>query len=221
MDDDRIERLLPVSLTRRRLLGLGLAAAPALVLASACRSDDTSSAGGSGNTDSGSSGTGTLTPTPSCDDDSVETPALTEGPFFSSGSPERTSIRDGDGTELVLTGAVLATDCRALANAKLDFWHADADGDYDNSGYDFRGHQFTDAQGHYRLETIVPALYPGRTRHIHVKVQPEGGSVLTTQLYFPGESQNEGDNLFHSDCVMDVSTVGDGEAATFTFVVEA
>jgi hypothetical protein len=220
MDDDRIERLLPVSLTRRRLLGLGLAAAPTLVLASACSSDDASSVGGSGNTGSGSSGTGTLAPTPSCDG-SEETPPITEGPFFSSGSPERTSIRDGDGTDLVLTGTVLATDCRALANAKLDFWHADQDGDYDNSGYDFRGHQFTDAQGRYRLETIVPPRYASRTAHIHVKVQPEGGAVLTTQLYFPGESENEGDSLFDADCLMDVSAVGDGQAATFTFVVEA
>jgi protocatechuate 3,4-dioxygenase beta subunit len=214
MDDDRIERLLPVSLTRRRLLGLGLAAAPTLVLTSACGSDEPAATG------SGSS-TGSLTPTPSCGDGSEVTPAITEGPFFSTGSPERTSIRDGDGTDLVVSGTVLATDCRALANAKLDFWHADDDGDYDTSGFDFRGHQFTDAQGRYRLETIVPALYPGRTRHIHVKVQPEGGPVLTTQLYFPGESQNEGDSLFNADCLMDVSDVGAGQAATFTFVVEA
>jgi protocatechuate 3,4-dioxygenase beta subunit len=218
MDDDRIEGFLPVSLTRRRLLGLGLAAAPTLLLASACRSDDGSAAA----TGSPGAGNGSLTPTPACgDDDDTLTPEQTEGPFFSSGSPERTSIRDGDGTDLVVSGTVLATDCRALANAKLDFWHADDDGVYDNSGYDFRGHQFTDAQGRYRLETIVPALYPGRTRHIHVKVQPEGGPVLTTQLYFPGESQNQSDSLFESDCLMDVSTVGDGQAATFTFVVEA
>jgi protocatechuate 3,4-dioxygenase beta subunit len=214
MDDDRMERLLPVSLTRRRLVRLGLAAAPTLVLASACSSDDPAAT-------SARSSSGSLAPTPSCGDGSVETPAITEGPFFSTGSPERTSIRDGDGTELVVTGTVLATDCRALANAKLDFWHADGDGDYDNSGFDFRGHQFTDDQGRYRLETIVPPPYGPRTSHIHVKVQPERGSVLTTQLYFPDNPDNDGDDLFDAACVMDVTAVGDGQAATFTFVVEA
>jgi protocatechuate 3,4-dioxygenase beta subunit len=220
MTDDRIDRLLPTSLTRRRVLGLGLAAAPMLVLASACSSDDSSSVSrGTGTSDSNRS----LTPTPSCGDGDGDevTPSLTEGPFFSSGSPERTDITDGaDGTALVLTGVVLGTDCRTAAGAKLDFWHADSNGDYDNSGYRLRGHQFTDERGRYRLETIVPAIYPGRTRHIHVKVQPSGGSVLTTQLYFPGESENETDSLFEAECLTDVSTVGDGRAATFDFVVE-
>ena len=31
----------------------------------------------------------------------------------------------------------------------------------------------------------MPGLYPGRPRHIHVKVQgAAGGRVLTTQIYF-------------------------------------
>jgi protocatechuate 3,4-dioxygenase beta subunit len=29
----------------------------------------------------------------------------------------------------------------------------------------------------------------GRPRHIHVKLQRPGGKLLTTQLYFPGESR--------------------------------
>ena len=39
------------------------------------------------------------------------------------------------------------------------------------------------------MRSIVPGVYPGRTRHIHVKVQPRGGRVLTTQLYFPGSQK--------------------------------
>lgn len=83
-----------------------------------------------------------------------------------------------------------------MAHALLDFWHADEEGDYDNAGFRFRGHQFTDGEGRYRLETIVPGSYPGRTRHIHVKLQARGGPVLTTQLYFPGEAGNSRDGLF-------------------------
>ena len=46
------------------------------------------------------------------------------------------------------------------------------------------------------FETIVPGKYPGRTRHYHVKVQAPGRSILTTQLYFPGEPGNDGDRIF-------------------------
>jgi protocatechuate 3,4-dioxygenase beta subunit len=35
----------------------------------------------------------------------------------------------------------------------------------------------------------------GRPRHIHVKLQRPGGRLLTTQLYFPGESRNENATL--------------------------
>ena len=224
MTEDQIERLLPVSLTRRRLLRIGLTAAPVLVLASACGSDDpssVSSANRSAGSTSTTTGARTLTPTPSCDDGD-ETPEITEGPFFASGSPERTNITDGaDGTSLVVTGSVLSTTCAALAGAKLDFWQANNDGEYDNSGYEFRGHQFTDDAGGFHLETIVPPSYGPRTAHIHVKVQPEGGSVLTTQLYFPDNPDNAGDDLFDEACLMSVTGVGDGQAATFTFVLDA
>jgi hypothetical protein len=57
------------------------------------------------------------------------------------------------------------------ANALLDFWQANPNGAYDNTGYTLRGHQYTDANGYYTLTTIVPGIYPGRTEHIHVKVQ--------------------------------------------------
>jgi protocatechuate 3,4-dioxygenase beta subunit len=222
MAEDLIERLLPASLTRRRLLRLGLAAGPVAVIASACGGNTSPSAEiGRTATSTSSSSTGrTLPATPACGDDD-ETPAITEGPFFESGSPERTNIRDGDGTALVVTGVVMSTTCQTLSNAKLDFWHANADGEYDNEGYNFRGHQFTDDAGRFHLETIVPAIYPGRTRHIHVKVQPDGGSVLTTQLYFPNTPQNDGDDLFNAATLMNVTDVSDGKAATFDFVIEA
>ena len=35
----------------------------------------------------------------------------------------------------------------------------------------------------------MPALYPGRTRHYHVKVVTGGRALLTTQLYFPPTSR--------------------------------
>ena len=54
------------------------------------------------------------------------------------------------GTKLIVTGYVFTTDCQPIAKAWLDFWQADSRGQYDNTGYTLRGHQFTDSQGHYQ-----------------------------------------------------------------------
>ena len=164
----------------------------------------------------------TLAPTPACADDDDVTPAQTEGPYFKPNSPERTNIRAAAaGTKLVLTGTVVTTACKPVARALVDFWQADNGGNYDNSGFLFRGHQFTDAQGRYTLETVVPGLYPGRTRHIHVKVQAPGGRILTSQLYFPGEARNASDGIYNKDLEVSIRDAADGRAATYGFVLDA
>ena len=165
-----------------------------------------------------------LPPTPSCDDDNDPTLEQTEGPFYSPDTPERTSLREPGivGTPMVLTGYVLSTDCRPIANALLDFWHADDAGVYDNEGFNLRGHQHADDDGVFYLETIVPGLYPGRTRHFHVKVQAPDNPVLTTQLYFPDEEGNEQDGIFDAALLMDVEDDegGEGVVGFFNFVLE-
>src|SRR3954462_5254488 len=132
----------------------------------------------------------------------------TEGPFFKPSSPQRVTLIEpgAKAPRLVVSGRVLARDCQPLKGALLDFWHADEHGDYDNRAFRYRGHQFTDADGRWRLETILPAVYPGRTRHIHVKVQPPGGRILTTQLYFPGEAANKRDGLFSDSLLLKNNT---------------
>ena len=164
-----------------------------------------------------------LDPTPDCADDDEPTPPETEGPFFTPNSPHRASLIEPkmSGTRILLTGRVVTRGCRPVAGALLDFWHADDSGEYDNEGYRLRGHQFTDAQGRYRLESIVPGLYPGRTRHFHVKVQARGGRVLTTQLYFPGEVRNTRDFLFRPKLLMATSDTDRGRDARFNFVLRS
>src|SRR5262245_59082053 len=143
----------------------------------------------------------------------------TEGPFFKISSPLRNSLLEkGAKARLIVTGTVLSAQCKPVAGALLDFWHSDEEGAYDNRGFRYRGHQFADAQGRYRLETIVPALYPGRTRHIHVKVQAPGRRVLTTQLYFAGDAGNARDSLFDPGLVMRMPKPG---AGSFDFVIDA
>jgi protocatechuate 3,4-dioxygenase beta subunit len=150
------------------------------------------------------------------------TPPQTEGPYYTPNSPERTSLREPgiNGTPLTVTGFVLTTGCAPVAGALVDFWHADDSGQYDNVGYKLRGHQFTDEQGRYTLETIVPGLYPGRTRHIHVKVQAPNRPVLTTQLYFPDEPGNARDGIFNSALLLKEQPATSGRAATFNFVLD-
>jgi protocatechuate 3,4-dioxygenase beta subunit len=150
------------------------------------------------------------------------TPELTEGPYFKANSPERASLLEAGtaGTKLVLSGSVFTTDCQPVAHALLDFWQADANGQYDNTGYTLRGHQYTDAAGHYQLTTVAPGLYPGRTEHIHLKVQAPGGPIITSQLFFPGVPNNSEDGIFDPKMLLTVQETSDGLTATFDFVVK-
>jgi protocatechuate 3,4-dioxygenase beta subunit len=162
-----------------------------------------------------------LLPTPACHDGDEPTLAQTEGPFFKPSSPERTELIESGmaGQPIELVGFVLTQNCKPIAGALLDFWQADGNGNYDNSGFRLRGHQFTDADGRFRLRTVVPGAYPGRTRHFHVKVQPSGGRVLTTQLYFPGEARNRSDGLFRKELLVRTAKNEGWLAGRFDFVI--
>lgn len=173
-----------------------------------------------------------LPATPACDDGDAadETPEQTEGPFFTPNSPERSSLLEPGlgGERLLLSGRVLSTGCRPVVGALLEFWQADDAGEYDNVGYRLRGHQFADDEGRWELETIVPGLYAGRTRHVHAIVQAPDRPPLTTQLYFPDEPANAADGIFHPDLLVapeDDATGTDadpaaGRRAGFDFVLD-
>jgi protocatechuate 3,4-dioxygenase beta subunit len=164
-----------------------------------------------------------IAPTAACGDSGSATAAQTEGPYFKPSSPRRGSLLEpgARGIRLVVEGTVLGTDCRPIPSALLDFWQADADGRYDNTGFRLRGHQLTDDAGRFRLETVVPGVYPGRTRHIHVKAQAPNQPVLATQLYFPGEAANARDGIFNPDLVMKVEERDGSKLARFDFVLAA
>jgi hypothetical protein len=198
-------------ITRRRLVELGLTLPPLAGLAVGGRFLDEAAAAGP------------LAPTPAIADADDPTPRLTEGPYFTPNSPRRRAIAPARaaGTRLTLSGQVLTTAGRPIARALIDFWQCDARGVYDNEGYRFRGHQLTDTRGRYALDTVVPGLYPGRTRHIHVKVQAPGEAVVTTQLFFPGVAENRSDGIFHPAClVRGWRLVRGRRLARFDFVLE-
>jgi catechol 1,2-dioxygenase len=113
---------------------------------------------------------------------------------------------DEPGDRTRVTGRVADIDGKALANANLDIWQADAEGRY--SGFmpgppegNLRGQVRTDADGRYEYVTVIPGPYtipldgptgrmtaaagwsPWRPAHIHLIVSAEGFEPLVTQLF--------------------------------------
>jgi protocatechuate 3,4-dioxygenase beta subunit len=164
--------------------------------------------------------------TPQCGAEGTATPPQTEGPFFRAGSPGRAELVEAGSKarQVELTGFVLTRGCNPVARAVVDLWHADERGAYDNKGFRYRGRTYTDEKGRYRFRTIVPALYPGRTRHYHVNVAAGGKLLLTTQLYFPDEPGNRRDGLYRKELLMQVAAKGGAKdsamAARFDFVID-
>ena len=163
-----------------------------------------------------------LNPTPECRDGDEPTVRQMEGPFYKPSSPQRADLIEAGvkARPVELSGYVLTRGCKGVPRVLVDLWHADETGEYDNRGFRYRGHILTDDQGRYRFRTIVPALYPGRTRHYHVKVLATGRQLLTTQLYFPNEPQNARDGLYRRELAMRMADAGDGMSARFDFVLD-
>lgn len=150
------------------------------------------------------------------------TPARTEGPYYTPSTPHRADLREpGTGGEpLVLQGLALTPDCRPVAGATVDLWHCDERGRYDNEGFRYRGHQLADAGGAYRFETIRPGLYPGRTPHFHVKVRGGATRLLTTQLFFPDRPyDNIGDPIYREELLLGLDREDGTWLARFDFVL--
>ena len=99
-------------------------------------------------------------------------------------------------------------DCRPVAGAVLDIWQANAAGVYYNlernsrpADYRLRGRIRTGPDGSFRCLTVRPGRYgagPGGSRpsHIHVTLSAPALAPLTTQVYFPGDPDSAGDDLF-------------------------
>lgn len=130
-----------------------------------------------------------------------------EGPFYRPGAPRRSRLVDGLAhAGLVVNGRVTDASCRPLAGTVLEVWQADEHGEYDLAGDRFRGVLRADEQGFFHLETIVPGRYLNggtyRPAHLHVKVHANGRPTLTTQLYFPGDPENDRDPWFRSSLLL-------------------
>lgn len=147
---------------------------------------------------------------------SGRTPAQALGPFYPRTAQERPAATDADllfvegdrvrtrGTPLYLTGRVLAGG-QPLANASVEIWQCDANAVYHHPAggavasrdAHFQGYGQTrcDGDGRFHFRTIRPVPYPGRTPHIHVRVESSRGT-LATQLYLADEPGNARDVLY-------------------------
>lgn len=159
--------------------------------------------------------------TPDCGENAQATITQTEGPYFKPNSPLKRDLASDSphGQRITIAGFVLDPACRPVPRTLIQLWHADETGSYDNDGFKLRGHQLTDDSGRWWFATIVPGLYPGRTRHYHLKVQRPGGRVLTTQLYFPGELENRKDGIFNEKLQMWIRETANGKFGRYDFVL--
>jgi protocatechuate 3,4-dioxygenase beta subunit len=182
------------------LKSLLVGAASTSVLVQACSKDDISAAESSSTSGTSTSTTGSTSGSSSgC---SVA-PTETEGPFptKSPASYVRSDIRD-DRTGYKLTVNITINNsnnsCSALANALVDIWHCDAEGNYSEYGgsgmqatnyqsvHFLRGRQTTSSAGLVTYTSIFPGWYSGRATHIHVHVyNAAGNSLKVTQIAFP------------------------------------
>lgn len=118
------------------------------------------------------------------------------GPFYRPNSPVRNNlvIKGEKGTLIELSGIIKHKDCvTPYKNAKVELWHCDNKGQYDNTSNEFRyrGTTYSDDKGNYSFNTIIPVPYGSgndiRPAHFHLMITAEGYQPLVTQLYFSGD----------------------------------
>jgi len=155
---------------------------------------------------------------------SSESHAALLGPFWRAHAPDcepgQSIVREPiDAPTLEVSGTVHGADGRPLPGAVVDVWHASPEGLYENQDtsqpeMNLRGRFTTDAQGRYRLRTVVPAGYPVptdgpcggllraqqrsamRPAHLHFMVSGPGHRVLVTQVFPHDDARLASDPVF-------------------------
>lgn len=176
-----------------------------------------------------------------------------EGPYYVPNAPEQGSngtipMRENEkGDPMLFQGQVRSTDGTPLAGAKVELWHADADGFYSQYApglpeWNLRGTFTADDEGKFAITSVIPAPYQiptdgacgkliaaagwhaWRPAHLHLKVGSEGYEQLTAQLYFPGDPHNEDDiaSAVKPELMLDPQDDADtkGKVVNYDFVLD-
>ncbi len=148
------------------------------------------------------------------------------GPFHVADAPElpmgANICLDHKGEDMVISGRILDTDGKPIANAVLDVWQANDEGFYDvqqqgiQPDFNLRGVFRTGKDGHYWFRAVKPKYYPipddgpvgqmlgalgrhpFRPAHLHYIIKAEGFETLVTHIFDPD------DPYIHSDAVFGV-----------------
>lgn len=148
----------------------------------------------------------------------LQTPSLTEGPFYPDKLPldqDNDLIIANDSTTPAvgqiahLTGRILDANGNPIRNATIEIWQCDAHAVYLHTADSGRkptqqdkhfqgyGRFEANAEGQYRFRTIKPVPYPGRpSPHIHFIVKQGDRRLLTSQIFIAGHPGNAADGVF-------------------------
>jgi hypothetical protein len=90
-------------------------------------------------------------------------------------------VRASVGKGVVVTGRVRSSEgCKPIENAKVVYWLAGPDGQYDP---DHEGKVFTDSTGSYRFETNFPGFYGAGGPHVHLYVEGPGHKGIELEIF--------------------------------------
>lgn len=172
------------------------------------------------------------------------TPRTIEGPLYVAGAPvSEGEARMDDGTDtdaevMWLTGQVRDTDGNPIPDAQVEIWHADSKGNYSffdpsQSDYNLRRTIMADAEGRYRVRSIIPSGYGvppesptdqvlsalgrhgQRPAHIHFFISAPGYRHLTTQINLAGDPYTFDDFAFatREELVVEAQRIEDATEA--------
>jgi protocatechuate 3,4-dioxygenase alpha subunit len=128
-------------------------------------------------------------------------PYCTIGPYFPAsfvdGCEDLTHYRGGvaQGTHIALRGRILQEGGVPTRNTILEIWQADANGIFRHSldpncrqadpGFAGWGRARTDAEGWYKIQTVLPGSYEGRCPHANLMILAIGLTRrLVTTVFF-------------------------------------
>jgi len=146
------------------------------------------------------------------------------GPFHVAGAPElpmgANICLDHKGEDMVVSGRILDTEGRPIANASIDVWQANDEGFYDvqqkgiQPDYNLRGRFRTGPDGRYWFRAVKPKYYPipddgpvgkllgalgrhpYRPAHLHYILGADGYETLTTHIFDPDDPYIDSDAVF-------------------------
>jgi protocatechuate 3,4-dioxygenase alpha subunit len=123
---------------------------------------------------------------------------MTLGPFFprefGQGANDLTVCegRRAEGEIIEIGGRVTQGDGAPLDNAILEIWQANSKGSFDDPAFFGWGRAATDAEGVYRLRTILPGACPGRVPHVNFLILFSGlMRQLQTVMFFDGDNRKD------------------------------